>query len=402
MNKITDKVLKILNYLFALSMPFTHVIGYITGGVAFLFSWDQWKRLRHEKLFFWLKILMIYGLIRSFFSEEPNIGYMAMLGYLTQWMFPFVLGYTLPDFSSFRKSFWTYYITFTILVFLSILAFFGLFPKIIFTDFEFAKEGLLKGGRSHIALAALCLLASFLSLGHYLHNSGLKMPVKNFFIFLLLFFLGSIFLTGSRGYYAAALITYLILGAVYGIRSWAINSKLKVITVTTVLVITALYFLSPTIRARISRTNYNDGSVQERLSLYKVALWEIKASPVFGYGPGQGIRQELFYKMLPDNAQTPVLRHHPHLHSFYLNFAAEFGLLGMLVLFFVFYSWLKEVWKMYLLSDGFYKAVAFGLFWGIIGIMFGDCLDTLLRGPGVAMELFWLTGLIMGQRNFTL
>ena len=38
--------------------------------------------------------------------------------------------------------------------------------------------------------------------------------------------------------------------------------------------------------------------------------------------------------------------------------------------------------------------LAFGLFWGLAGLLIGDCFDTLLRGPGVAMELFWAAVMI--------
>jgi O-antigen ligase len=395
-----EKIILVLNYLFALSMPFTHVVGYFTAGIAFFLSFTIWKRLRHEKLFFWLKVFMIYGFIRAMFSADPDTGYMAMVGYLTQWIFPFLLGYLIADFTSFKKAFWIYYITFAVLVGFSILAFFGLFFS-NFGEFEFAKEGLLKGGRSHIALAALCVLASFFSLGNYLYNTELLKGKKYVLLFAVFFFLGAVFLTGSRGYYMAGLAVYLIFGAGYLFKSTSVSIKWRIAAVAAAAAgIAVLYMFSPTIRARIHKTNYNDGSVQERLSLYKVALWEIKANPVFGVGPGQGTKQEEFYKMLPEQAQTASLKHHGHLHSFYLNFAAEFGVLGLVILFFIFYTILKSVHEMHKISDGLFKAVAFGLFWGFIGIMLGDCLDTLLRGPGVAMELFWLTGLLMGQRNF--
>ena len=60
---------------------------------------------------------------------------------------------------------------------------------------------------------------------------------------------------------------------------------------------------------------------------------------------------------------------------------------------------LREVWQVFVSSETFVKAMAFGLFFALIGVMLGDAMDTLLRGPGVAMELFWFMGMLLGTRR---
>ncbi|OGS08419.1 MAG: hypothetical protein A2204_08240 [Elusimicrobia bacterium RIFOXYA1_FULL_47_7] len=134
--------------------------------------------------------------------------------------------------------------------------------------------------------------------------------------------------------------------------------------------------------------------MQGRVILYKVAFWEIRERPFFGFGPGEGVKQEKYFNMLPPEQQA--LKNHTHLHSFYLNFMADFGLAGFVIFILMVFYWLKTVWTAYHSGSNFNKAVSFGLFWGIIGILAGDSFDTLLRGPGVAMELFWLTGIVIG------
>ena len=87
----------------------------------------------------------------------------------------------------------------------------------------------------------------------------------------------------------------------------------------------------------------------------------------------------------------------PHLHSFYLNLAADFGLTGLVIFFVITFAWLKKIHRCFTVGAGINRVVAFGLFWGVIGILAGDMMDTFLRGPRVGMDLFWLTGLLFGS-----
>jgi hypothetical protein len=78
---------------------------------------------------------------------------------------------------------------------------------------------------------------------------------------------------------------------------------------------------------------------------------------------------------------------------------ADFGFTGFVLLVLLLFTGLKRLWRMYLLESGFIKAFSFGLFWGTLGIMTGDFLDTLLDGPRVAMELFWMMGILFGVKG---
>jgi hypothetical protein len=106
------------------------------------------------------------------------------------------------------------------------------------------------------------------------------------------------------------------------------------------------------------------------------------------------VLQSAYYDRLP--AEMQAVRKHNHLHSFYLNFCADFGLTGGAILFIIVLSLLTKLWRAGLSGRGFPSALAFGVFWGAAGILAGDCFDTLLRGPATAMELFWLIGLTCG------
>jgi hypothetical protein len=63
----------------------------------------------------------------------------------------------------------------------------------------------------------------------------------------------------------------------------------------------------------------------------------------------------------------------------------------------LFWFLLRDLFQVSAANDPYLRSLAFGLMWAFAGVMVGDCFDTLLRGPGTAMELFWLAGLVLRQ-----
>jgi O-antigen ligase len=391
-----ETIVWLSNYFFALTVPFTHIGGYLGAGVGLLCVGACWKRLRYEKLLVWLLLFIGYGLLRSLFSAQPAIGYGAMFGYAAHWLWPFVLGYGLVDGRSFRRVSSVYVATVIFILVFSLLAYFGMFPPRFGSGFFLVEDGLLKGLRSHISLASICLMLSLMAAGHVIISGEMRAARRAGMITLVFFFLGALFLTGSRGYYIAAAVTFTALG-VY----WVVHTRKAKLFVAgaagMAILVTVLLLLSPDLRRRITNTGPRDNNVVERVTLYRVACWEIEARPLIGFGPGQGIKQTAFFDRLP-GPQRAVQRH-PHLHSFYLNLAADFGFIGVVLFMLITFRALQGLWAAARAGDPFVRAMAFGLFWGFIGVLIGDSFDTLLRGPGTAMELFWLTGLVLGQAN---
>ena len=388
-----ENLLVYANYMFAICMPFSHIGGYLACALGLAVLWSFHKRIEKEPVYVWLLIFIIYGLVLNMFSASPEIGSAALVGYFSHWLMPFMLGYGLLKSKYFNKIFWAFVIVFGVIVGFSVLAYFHLFYAKIGKDFYLVNEGLLKGLRSHIALAALCLLTSFLVLAQALLRKDIPSAKRIFYFVLFLFFVFALFLTGSRGYYIAALASYFLFGLFWIFRTK--NWGFAVGALAVACVILCAYFFAPVVKERLQRTTSHDMNIQERLSLYKVAVAEIKSRPVFGYGPGQGIKQEKFFEMLPENLKT--VGRHPALHSFYLNFAADFGLGGLVIFIGIVFFMFKGLLKSFSSDDLFLSAAGIGLFWGLVAVLIGDMFDTLLRGPGVAMELFWLTGLVLRQ-----
>jgi O-antigen ligase len=321
-----------------------------------------------------------------------------MAGYLAHWIGPFALGYAVYEPQKARKAVTIYFAVFSFVVALALLAYFGLFPKTVHGDFHLVKDGLLQAGRSHIALGALCIFITFFLAG-FAFEPGRSRAARTAMLGAALVYIFAIALTGSRGYYISAGLTFSVFGIFWAVK----NNKIKqlfYVLLAAAAVSALIVRFNPQVQERILRTNKADNNLIERVYLYKVAFSEIRARPFFGYGPGQAIRQKEYFEKLPPREQN--LDRHPALHSFYLNFAADFGLAGLAIFVIIMAHVFKRLASVMAARDGEQAVsgtdgiLAFGLFWGLIGLLIGDCFDTLLRGPGVAMELFWVLGMVFG------
>jgi O-antigen ligase len=387
-------LLKACNLFFASTVPFSHIGGYIFGALGFLAAFKYRNDLWKNKVFFLMSALICYGIAINLFSSEPNIGYGAMFGFFGHWLCPFTLGFILADVKIKKISFWIFYGALSVIIFFGILAYFGLFFSSIAGSY-LVQDGLLKGLRSHISLAALCILLIFISIVRLIDSKDTK--TKVFYSFASVFFLAAIILTGSRGYFIALAVSGIAFVTCLASRSIISLKTVLLAVIACALLSAGILAASPSLRERMAHTGKSDNNVIERLSLYKVAFWEFKDRPIFGFGPGQAIEQKKYFEKLPLEQQN--VQRHPHLHSFYLNFLADFGLAGIVILLPLFGIMLIELWAIASKkreADPFIKTLSFGLFWGFIGILIGDFFDTLLLGPGTAMELFWLCGIVMG------
>jgi hypothetical protein len=115
------------NYIFALFTPFSFIAGYAASMAVFFFSGRYIRELRREPFFLGILGFLGYGVLRALLSPRPDVGFQTMFGYLSSWLFPFLLGYGISGEKTARKLFWIFYSVFAGIVMLSVFAYFGLF-----------------------------------------------------------------------------------------------------------------------------------------------------------------------------------------------------------------------------------------------------------------------------------
>jgi len=86
-----------------------------------------------------------------------------------------------------------------------------------------------------------------------------------------------------------------------------------------------------------------------------------------------------------------------HFHNMYLQITAEFGFPG-LILFLVI---LGAIFRLLIKSarrnnNGLRTGIIYGMIWSLVAVLIAETLDCLLRGPAVAMEMFWALGICAG------
>ncbi|MCK9583035.1 MAG: O-antigen ligase family protein [Endomicrobiales bacterium] len=392
---------KISNLIFAIGMPISQVWGY---GAVFigLTSWPSHAReLLKNKVFIAVLVFVLYGFIRSIFSPDSALGFNLSAAYFMHWLLPFALGFTVINEELIKKYILIYFSVFFAIVFVSVLAYFGLFWK-NFGSFYFVEEGLLKGLRHHIGLAALCLSFSLIALSVGFFCSTFSKLKRVLFVIAGIFLIFAVFLSGSRGYYlavAAILPAFVFFLCIKSGKIWRSIGVLCVVAIIFCLV----YFYSGLVSSRVkSAAAFSDTNVTERIDLYHIAMLEIKDRPVFGFGLGVPQRSAKYFDMVgkKDLLNADGKYRHSHLHSFYLTLLAEEGFVGFVIflgLIFLIFSGCIKVIKFS--NNSFKVAFSIGVMFAFAGVLVGDMFDAHLRGPGVAMDLFWLFGLMLGREN---
>ena len=383
----------ILNYIFSVGIVFSHVIGYIVSIFAFLFIYKNWNNIKNNKIIIFVTIFLLYGFIRACFCGYTKDAFEEMFTYLTSWLFPFILGYFVIDNYKKEKIIKVFISIFTIVIVFSILAYFGLFFESVLGEPLASKGEHINACLWHISLGAMCVLLSSFSLNTLLFKKDLLPKQKVILSLLTILFILSLYLTSSRGYYIAGFITYLCMIIFYIFKTKKIVIP-AILFCVSFAIISALFFNSSYMQERIKNTSVTEEwSVTNRIDSYKAAIVIFKNNPVFGVGPRQGVKQAEFYTTITLQEENSIPR---HLHSIWLTVLAEFGSVGFVLFCIMIFLIFKNLYYEYKYNNSLF---ALCMIFAWISLLIGDCFDTVLRGPRVAMDYFWLTGLILAKPN---
>ena len=383
-------MLEILNYIFAGGIVFSHIIGYIVSIFAFLFVYKNWDAIKKDNIVICITVFLIYGFILACFCEYKKDAFEEMFTYLTSWLPPFILGYYVIDNIKKEKIIKFYIGIFTLVIIFSVLAYFGFFYDEIAGSRLAYKGKFLHGLMWHISLGAMSVLLSCFSLITLLFKNNLSTKQKICLSALTIFFMISLYLTSSRGYYIAGFITYLAIFVFYIYKTRKFKIPIIIFFISLIL-IGILFSNNEHMQKRIKNTSVTkEWSLTNRIDSYIAALAIFKDNILFGVGPRQSVKQEKFYEIMKLSRNDDSR----HLHSMWFAVLAEFGLVGFAIFLLMLFLIIKRLYFKYKQES---SLLALCLLFAWISILIGDSFDTVLRGPRVAMDYFWLTGLILAS-----
>ncbi len=382
--------------VFALGVPWSHVFGYMGLAIALLGGFLYREKFSFEMnikaVLFFMILFFLWGIVLTFtVSKNANFGLNTVFAYFAHWMAPFILGCWLaPRLKIPVLIMWVG--SMFVLGLFSLMAFAGLF-----NDPSLSKEGMLWGRHHHIQFAAVLFIAFQILYGLFMTpetSRKQKIFLAAFGVLILLFFI----LTGSRGWWMAAGFSLIgiTLHHIYINRSRRIAILMTVLGL--VLVVSSI-IIFPQVRARINQTSLNDPNLIYRRNMAIMAVNVIRDHPFAGIGPGQvPFAKEYYDRMEKMNLpqETGYLKK-THFHNMYLQITAEFGFPG-LILFLVI---LGAIFRLLIKSarrnnNGLRTGIIYGMIWSLVAVLIAETLDCLLRGPAVAMEMFWALGICAG------
>lgn len=176
-----------------------------------------------------------------------------------------------------------------------------------------------------------------------------------------------LFYSYSRGAYLAALVAIAFVGLV---------RKRSLIIGLAVLLIFWTVLLPASVVDRIQMTDSGGGELEESAAL-RLVVWDL-AERLFSESPLTGIGFNGFYFA---SADLPL----HNVHNFYLQIAAEQGVIGILFLAYLLFSALKSGWRLYRKgSSNYLRAFGFGFTACTLAVMttnvFGDRFSQIALG----------------------
>ena len=385
--------------IFAAGTIWTPILGYLAISLGFIgicLDFDAKEISTIVRInFVLISLFILWGLVLSLtVAIRPGEAFATVFAYAAHWLFPFALGYWIKD--KFRVG--------LVYVFAALIILVGILSLGAYLNFyhspNLSKEGMIWGLHHHIAFAAMLLMAVHIAYGSAMvpkssNKKTIALLSIGAFIMLL------VVLSGSRAYWMAGAIT-VTCATIYN----AIIGRQRILSLSFIgvgVIIAALAVLAfPQIRQRIISSGIDNASYIDRKNMAIMGGEMIKDHPFTGIGPGQVPYVKVYYDRMAQ-MKLPIetgYMEKKHLHNMYLQIGAEFGIIGfMLCLGIAITSLWLLVRAAAIAGNGFSSGIAMAVFWSIITLAIGEIFDCLMRGPTVAMMIFWLIGISAGFLN---
>ena len=232
----------------------------------------------------------------------------------------------------------------------------------------------------HNVFLAFSLLINFFLLYNNFSNKKLRIVL----IFISILFLLSLYTENGR----SGQLGYILIFISFSILTfWQKKSLIFISILSLVLINLTAYFLSPhfknridSIRVQLSQLEKNKlNSLNTRYYLFSYSYEKLKEKPVTGYGTGSFVKE---FSSISEHATKILAGVHRTPHNNYLFIWIELGLLGLMVLFSIFFFQLKAYKS---LNQGYYRMIFPAVFMLIM------LTDTYLQNHNTAVLYCYLS-----------
>ncbi|MFC1674348.1 O-antigen ligase family protein [Candidatus Omnitrophota bacterium] len=207
---------------------------------------------------------------------------------------------------------------------------------------------------------------------------------------------------------AAALLTYSrpTLLAIYVVLFYfAIAKKNKALIIFMVMITLLFPFLLPgSIKKWAGEVEYNPVRFMcndDRIATYRNSLKMIKTHPLIGVGANTYMKNYRNYKESPEYRNV-VTSDYMYAHNNFLHMAAEIGLAGLAVFFWLLYQLFKQGVNIYRkLKDGYFKVLSLSLSACLIAFLINGLTESSLYYSRVALLFWYLAGFSIALKKFT-
>ena len=232
----------------------------------------------------------------------------------------------------------------------------------------------------HNVFLAFSLLITFFLLYNNFSNKKLRIVL----IFISILFLLSLYTENGRSGQLACILIFLSFSI---LTFWQKKSLIFISILSLVLINLTAYFLSPhfknridSIRVQLSQLEKNKlNSLNTRYYLFSYSYEKLKEKPVTGYGTGSFVKE---FSSISEHATKILAGVHRTPHNNYLFIWFELGLLGLMVLFSIFFFQLKAYKS---LNQGYFRMIFPAVFMVIM------LTDTYLQNHNTAVLYCYLS-----------
>lgn len=261
-----------------------------------------------------------------------------------------------------------------------------------YPDLPYPKEFLAATFGNHNHLAGWLEMAIPLLLGGVLHSKGQKWLVIKLPLLALL--VTVLILTQSRGGWLGFLAGLFFMGGVLTVQGGRTKRRWVLALVGGIgLLVVAVMLLSPatTERALTAEGGVEEGSLAERIEVWRGVAVMIKAHPLLGSGPGT-------FKLAFPGYQPPGFSHRwDKAHNDYLEFAAELGVGFWAVMGWLLFLLYRQGLRKYRSADGYAAFLTLGALTGITSLLVHSLVDFNLQLPANALLFTVLAALVAGK-----